>query len=92
VPYYNLSCNNCFTLFNRYFDIDKIIDNRRMVNIPTKEHQRDIRLKHHTISIIRTSRQAIKYCLNKTTTIVTTTSYFSRKYRKAIEIDTETFR
>jgi len=54
-----------------------------MVNIRIKKHQRDIRLKRinqHYQNI--TSRQAIKYCL----TIVTITSYFSRKYREAIKI------
>jgi len=54
-----------------------------MVNIRMKEHQRDVRLKQHYQNI--TSRQTIKY-FDKTTTIATTTSYFTRQCREAIEI------
>jgi len=60
----------------------------RMVNIRMKEHQRDIRLKHITQSAlseynIKTGHQIP---FDKTITITTTTSYFPKKYRKAIEI------
>jgi len=59
-----------------------------MVNICMKEHQRDVRLKHIAQSAlskcnIETGHQIL---FDKTTTIATITSYFPRKYRKAIEI------
>jgi len=59
-----------------------------MINIHMKEHQRDVRLKHITQSAlsehnIETGHQIL---FDKTTTIATTTSYFPRKYRVAIEI------
>jgi len=59
-----------------------------MVNICMKEHQRDVRLKHITQSAlskynIETGHQIL---FDRTTTIATTTSYFPRKYREAIEI------
>jgi len=60
----------------------------RMVNIRMKEHQRDVRLKHITQSAlsehnIETGHQIL---FDKMSTIATTTSYFQRKYREAIEI------
>jgi len=59
-----------------------------MVNIRIKEHQRDVRLKHTTQSVlsehnVETGHQIL---FDKTTTIATTTAYFPRKYREAIEI------
>jgi len=61
-----------------------------MINIRMKEHQRDIRLKHITQSALsecnKTGHQILVYVFDKTTTTATTISYFSRKYRKTIEI------
>jgi len=60
----------------------------KMVNIRMKEHQRDVRLKHITqLALskhnIETGHQIL---FDKTSIIATTTSYFPRKYREAIEI------
>jgi len=59
-----------------------------MVNICMKEHQRDVRLKHITQSALSEHNMEIDHqtLFDKTTTIATITSYFSRKYREAIEI------
>jgi len=58
-----------------------------MVNIHMKEHQRDVRLKHITQSALseHNIETGHRILFDKTTTIATTTSYFPRKYRKAIE-------
>jgi len=60
----------------------------RMINIRMKEHQRDVRLKHITQSAlseynIETGHQIL---FDKTIIIATTTSYFPRKYKEAVEI------
>ena len=59
-----------------------------MVNLRIKKHQRDVRLKHVTQSVlsehnIETGHQIL---FDKTTTIANITSYFLRKYREVIEI------
>jgi len=53
-----------------------------------KEHQRDVRLRHITQSALSEHNIQTGYQIlfDKTTTIAITTSYFPRKYSKAIEI------
>jgi len=66
-------------------------ETERMVNIRMKEHQRDVRLKHITQSALSEHNIEIGHQIlfDKTSTIATTTSYFPRKYKEAIEIQKE---
>jgi len=78
----------CMDIQNTLLLWKSIGETGRMVNTRMKEHQRDVRLKHIIQSAlsernIETSHQIL---FDKTTTIVTTTLYFPRKYREAIEI------
>jgi len=59
-----------------------------MVNIRMKEHQRNVRLKHITQSALSEHNMETGHQIlfDKTTTIATTASYFSRKYRETIDI------
>jgi len=61
-------------------------ETERMVNIRMTE--RDVRLKYITHSALSEHNIEIGHQIlfDKTTTIATTTSYFPRKYREAIEI------
>jgi len=59
------------------------------INIHMKEHQCEIKT-YHTVSILLEYNVETDHIIlfDKTTTIATTTSYFSRKYREAIKIQT----
>jgi len=59
-----------------------------MINLEIKEHQREIRLKHVTQSALseHNIEKGHQILFDKTTIIANITSYFSRKYREATEI------
>lgn len=60
----------------------------RTVNTRMKEHERDVRLKHVTQSALaeHNLETGHRILFDKTTTLATTTSYFPRKHREALEI------